>query len=255
MQILCRSATNSPVHLKKEESMETHPGLTAYFQRYEQKYFLNPVQYHAVADMLKDHAYIDDYGLTAIYSLYYDTPGFAIAWKSRDKSTYKEKLRLRSYGIPRPGDTVYWELKKKLRGVTYKQRIPEPFTPAAFEFQGDAHTPVCDEIRWFLNYYQPFPQCLITCERLSLRSGEHANLRITFDARVRFRVSDFDFSRGPSGTPLLDESRFLMEIKTDRSIPLFLSAYLTRLNLFPVAFSKYRTAFEKIMYERESRYA
>jgi hypothetical protein len=235
--------------------METRHGLTAYFQRYEQKYLLNPVQYHALTGMLKDHAYIDDYGLTAVYSLYYDTPGFAIARKSRGKSTYKEKLRLRSYGIPRPGDTVYWELKKKLRGVTYKQRIPAPFTPAALEFQEDTHTSVCNEIRWFFTYYQPLPQCLITYERLALRSGEHANLRITFDAHVRFSVSDFDFSRGPSGTPLLDANRFLMEIKTDRSIPLSLSASLTRLQLFPVAYSKYRTAFEQIMYKREFRYA
>jgi hypothetical protein len=235
--------------------MENHPGLTAYFQRYEQKYLLNSIQYHALVDMLKDHNYIDDYGLTTIYSLYYDTPNFAIAWKSKDKSTYKEKLRLRSYGIPRPGDTVYWELKKKLRGITYKQRIPAPFTPAAFEFREDVHTPVCDEIRWFLSYYQPLPRCLITYERLALRSTEHANLRITFDTQVRFRVSDFDFSGGPSGMPLLDENRALMEIKTDRAIPLFLSAYLTRLNLFPVAFSKYRTAFEKIMYKREPWYA
>jgi hypothetical protein len=193
--------------------------------------------------------------VTTIYSLYYDTPGFTIARKSRDKSTYKEKLRLRSYGMPRPGDTIYWELKKKLKGITYKQRIPAPFTQAAFEFQEDVHTSACNEIRWFFSYYRPLPQCLVTYERLALRSGKHANLRITFDTQVRFRVSDLDFSFGPSGTPLLDGNRFLMEIKTDRSIPLFLSACLARLNLFPVSYSKYRMAFEQIMYKRVIQYA
>jgi hypothetical protein len=233
--------------------MENYPGLTAYFQRYEQKYLLNPAQYHAVVNILKDHAYIDDYGVTTIYSLYYDTPGFAIARKSRNKSTYKEKLRLRSYDIPRPGDTVYWEVKKKLRGITYKQRIPMPFTQGTLEFQ-EVHTSASDEIHWFFSYYRPLPQCLITYDRLALRSREHANLRITFDTQVRFRVSDLDFSFGPSGRPLLDKNLFLMEIKTDRSIPLFLSASLTHLNLFPVSYSKYRTAFEQLMYKREIRY-
>jgi hypothetical protein len=235
--------------------MENHPGLTTYFQRYEQKYLLSPVQYHAVSDLLREYAYTDNYGLSTIYSLYYDTPSFAIARKSTDKSTYKEKLRLRTYGIPQPGDTIHWELKKKLQGITYKQRISLPFTPASLEFNEDTHTLVCNEIRWFLTYYKPIPQCLISYERLAFQSREHTNLRITFDAQVRFRASDLDFSHGPSGMLLLDENRFLMEIKTDRSIPLFLSTYLTQLNLFPVSYSKYRMAFEQILYKQESKYA
>lgn len=235
--------------------MENHPGLAAYFQRYEQKYLLNPAQYAAVLELLKDHAYIDDYGVTTIYSLYYDTPGFTIARKSMDKSTYKEKLRLRSYGAPKPGDTVYWELKKKLRGLTYKQRIPSAYTPGGLDFHEDASPRVCDEIRWFFARYTPLPQCLISYERLAFRSREQAGLRITFDARVRFRASDLDISRGPAGEPLLEDGRFLMEVKTERAIPLFLSACFTGLKLFPVSCSKYRMAFERILYKRESRYA
>jgi hypothetical protein len=235
--------------------MKTAPEPTAYFQRYEQKYLLNPAQYHAVVGILNEHGYLDDYGLTTIYSLYYDTLDFAIARKSRDKTAYKEKLRVRSYGIPSTGDTIYWELKKKLRGVVYKQRNPAPFTPETFKFLGDTHTPVCDEIRWFFSYYRLLPKCLIICERLSLRDIEHAGLRITFDTRVRFRTLPFDFPPGHLSTPLLDENIFLMEIKTYGAIPLFLSAGLSSLNIFPVAFSKYRAAFENIMCKQGARYA
>jgi hypothetical protein len=235
--------------------VKKYSGLTAYFQRYEQKYLLNLVQYHAVIDTLKDYAHIDEYGLSTIYSLYYDTPGFAIARKSRDKSIYKEKLRLRSYGIPRPGDTVYWELKKKWRGITYKQRIPAPFTPLVFEFREDTDTPAGNEIRWFFSYYHPLPQCLITYDRLAFQFREHAGLRITFDAFVRFRALDLDFSHGPQGTALLDEDCLLMEVKTEKAIPLFLNACFTRLNLFPVAYSKYRTAAEQLMRKWEFQYA
>lgn len=36
---------------------------------------------------------------------------------------YKEKLRIRSYGVPTGDDKVFVELKKKYDGVVYKRRI------------------------------------------------------------------------------------------------------------------------------------
>ena len=43
---------------------------------------------------------------------------------------YKEKFRLRSYGVPGPEDTVFLELKKKYKGVIYKRRAMLPLTEA-----------------------------------------------------------------------------------------------------------------------------
>ncbi|MDR1636345.1 MAG: VTC domain-containing protein, partial [Treponema sp.] len=89
-----------------------------YFQRYEQKYLLNNFQYYAVLKILDEFTRPDEYGPSTIYSIYYDNENFEITRKVSGKSAYKEKLRLRSYGIPHPGDTVYLELKKKLNGLT-----------------------------------------------------------------------------------------------------------------------------------------
>lgn len=36
---------------------------------------------------------------------------------------YKEKLRVRSYGVPTGDDKVFVELKKKYDGVVYKRRV------------------------------------------------------------------------------------------------------------------------------------
>lgn len=60
---------------------------------------------------------------TSISSLYYDTPHNLIIGRSMEKPTYKEKLRVRAYGTPAADDTVFVELKKKCRGITYKRRI------------------------------------------------------------------------------------------------------------------------------------
>jgi hypothetical protein len=239
--------------------METPPVVTTYFQRHEQKYLLNAFQYHAFLDILDGFVLPDEYGLSTIYSIYYDNADFEIARKALDKSVYKEKLRLRSYGIPCPSDTVYWELKKKFNGLTYKQRVPVPFTNMekclGFTPDNCIRGYIFDEINWFFRHHKPLPQFMISYDRLAFRAPENEALRITFDANIRWRAEDLDFSKGPYGAPLLDEDKYLMELKIDKSIPLFLTDQLTKLKIFPISFSKYRMAFESLLYSRELLYA
>jgi hypothetical protein len=244
--------------------MENQLLTTTYFQRHEQKYLLSGFQYHAVLSVLDGFAYPDEYGKSTVYSVYYDNEEFEIAGKASGKSAYKEKLRLRSYGIPRPGDTVFLELKKKLNGLSYKQRLPLPFTDAencldlkAANVRGSY---ILDEIQWFLRSYNPFPQFMISYDRLAFRGLENNALRITFDSNIRCTTAEHGFSQGPCGTPLLDNDAYLMEIKVDTSIPLFLSGHLSGLNIFPRSFSKHRRAYESLLHEnllnsRERRYA
>jgi hypothetical protein len=225
----------------------------AHFQRYEQKYLLNGFQYHAVLSIMDGFACPDEYGQSTVYSIYYDNDNFEIAGKVSVKSVYKEKLRLRSYGIPRAGDTVYLELKKKINGLSYKQRIPLPFTGTAhyFDFKpaNVHHNYILNEIQWFLHSYNPFPQFMISYDRLAFRGLENSALRITFDSNIRCGTAGLDFSQSPRGTLLLDNDTRLMEIKVDTSIPLSLSGHLADLNIFPVSFSKYRKAYEILLNE------
>jgi hypothetical protein len=238
--------------------------ITTYFQRHEQKYLLNGFQYHAVLSILDGFACPDEYGQSTVYSVYYDNDDFEIAGKALGKLAYKEKLRLRSYGIPRPGDTVYLELKKKINGLSYKQRIPLPFTGTAqyldFKSATIRHNYIFDEIQWFLHSYNPFPQFMISYDRLAFRGLENSALRITFDSDIRCGTEGLEFSQAPGGTPLLDDGMYLMEIKVDTSIPLFLSGHLADFNIFPISFSKHRRAYESLLNEnllnnREQRYA
>jgi SPX domain protein involved in polyphosphate accumulation len=201
----------------------------------------------------------DEYGVSTVYSTYYDNNEFGITRNSLNKSAYKEKLRLRSYGIPEPGDIVYLELKKKLKGITYKQRIPMPFTGMEqylnFRPDNDPRDYIRNEIEWVLNYYKPFPQFMVCYNRRSFQGTEDKALRITFDTNIRWRDSCLDFSRGPYGFPLIAENKYLMEIKVENSIPLYLAARLARLNIFPFSFSKFRSAYECLLNERTVRYA
>ena len=65
----------------------------------------------------------DDYGAYTICNIYYDTGDWRLIRKSLEKTVYKEKLRIRSYGVPTGDDKVFVELKKKYDGVVYKRRV------------------------------------------------------------------------------------------------------------------------------------
>jgi hypothetical protein len=223
------------------------PQPATYFQRYEQKYVLNSSQYYALLDVLDGFACRDEYGLSTIYSIYYDTGDYQLTRKLLNNPVYKEKLRLRSYGVPYHDDTVYVELKKKFKGITYKQRVPVPFTNVeecvgyTLNHSGNY---ISNEINWFLRYYQPEPKFMVWYDRLAFRGIENTLLRITFDTNLYWRDSGIDFSNNYGGFPLLDKDEYLMEVKVANSIPLYLSNHFARLKIFPVSFSKYRKTYE-----------
>ena len=80
-------------------------------KRYEFKYILSKDQTEYLKEKLKGHMQIDKYGLTSIASLYYDTPDYRLIRCSIEKLNFKEKIRLRSYGLATSSSPVFLELK------------------------------------------------------------------------------------------------------------------------------------------------
>lgn len=98
----------------------------AVFKRKEVKYLLTEAQLFALRPALEAHMEPDDFAHSSIYNLYYDTPDFRLIRRSLEKPAYKEKLRLRSYGVPDEEAQVFPEIKKKARGIVYKRRVRCP---------------------------------------------------------------------------------------------------------------------------------
>ena len=92
------------------------------FRRYEKKFLLNPTQYHSFLSYLKENASIDQYGLSVIHNIYYDTPNWYLIRRSLEGPAYKEKLRLRTYAQPDDMTTAFIEIKKKFKSIVYKRR-------------------------------------------------------------------------------------------------------------------------------------
>ncbi len=223
------------------------------FERYEKKYRLPEEIYLQLMERLGEYMQADQYGRHTVCSLYFDTRDYLLIRRSIGKPNYKEKLRLRSYGIPSPDTNVYLELKKKLKGVTYKRRISMTYAEAQrYMLYGEQplkSNQIMDEISWFYRQYQPVPKVLLFYERIALLGKEDPNLRITFDTDIRYRTDDFDLSLGDEGTPLLPSGERLMEIKVSGALPFWLSRMLSELKIYPASFSKYGTVYRKLLKE------
>ena len=100
------------------------------FRRNEQKYLLTEEQYHNLWELISPYLEEDEYGQSTICNLYYDTVDYELIRTSMEKPVYKEKLRLRSYGVPTEETTVFIEIKKKYDGIVYKRRIGLPLMDA-----------------------------------------------------------------------------------------------------------------------------
>jgi len=219
------------------------------FQRLEKKYLLSAEQYAALWERLSPYLEPDEYPCSTVCSIYYDTDDCRLIRHSLDAPVYKEKLRLRSYGIPAPDGPVFAELKKKYKGVVYKRRVNMPAREASqWLNQGlppreDSQT--AREITWFLQHVHPRAKVFLACDRTAFRAREDRELRITFDRKIRWRETDLDLCAGDHGELLLAPGQVLMEIKTPQAAPLWLARLLSEQAVFPVSFSKYGRCYRE----------
>ena len=93
------------------------------FERYEKKYFLTPEQQALLLERLRERMTPDEYGAYTLCNIYYDTDDWRLIRASLAGGGYKEKLRVRSYGVPAADGNVFVELTRKCGGVVYKRRI------------------------------------------------------------------------------------------------------------------------------------
>ncbi len=226
------------------------------FKRVEIKFILNDEQTEAVKRAFLGKMQADEYGKTRICNVYYDTPNFRLVRKSIEQPVYKEKLRLRSYGTPKAGDKIFIELKKKYDGVVYKRREMLSLEKAEKLAGGEGKnlreendlTQVEREIEYFSSVYGSLcPAVYLAYLREAFFGVTDPNLRITFDTDILWRDENADLTKGVYGTPVLPRGKTLMEIKTDKALPLWLAKVLSEEKIYKTSFSKYGEAYRQIV--------
>ena len=225
------------------------------FERHENKYLISKEQGEAFKKILARHMEPDstaklydgspqgNFGEYLVQNIYYDNESWEVIRRSIEKPLYKEKMRLRCYGIPDRESRVFLELKKKYKGVVYKRRAAIPYYELSFKSPGDIISEQNSQILRELNFYmvktQVMERVYITYKRTAFTGIDQKGLRVTFDADLRFRLGELNFLNPNCGTLLLPKDMFVMEIKALGSMPLWLAHALCEHRLFPAPFSKY----------------
>lgn len=218
------------------------------FERIEVKYLLDRGQYLELRKRLEGFAEVDQYGLTNILNIYYDTEDYSLVRTSLEKPVYKEKLRLRCYSRPEEDTLSFIEIKKKYKGVVYKRRVDMPYREAKNYLDGKGLIKpagqIGSEIEFFRTHYRGLaPAMVISYDRIAMAGIEDPELRITFDTNIRWRTGDMDLTLGGRGEEILQPGQVLMELKIAGSIPLFLTRIFSELKIYQTSFSKYGQGF------------
>ena len=225
------------------------------FERNELKYLITLDQKNKILETINQYMLLDDYGRTLIRNIYFDTPDYRLIRRSIEKPIYKEKLRIRSYKKAEDKTVVFVEVKKKYDSIVYKRRIGLPIDDAMEWICKKKkllnETQISREIEYFMNYYKNLqPTVFLTYEREAYYCKDNSDLRITFDENILYRDYDIDLHNEVYGEEVLDKNYSVMEIKCSYGMPLWLTALLSKEKIFKTSFSKYGTAYKKILNKR-----
>ncbi|MBP3878923.1 MAG: VTC domain-containing protein, partial [Lachnospiraceae bacterium] len=83
---------------------------------------------------------------------------------------------------------------------------------------------------------------------------EDENFRLTLDRNIRYREDHLSLRAGDEGELLDPEGGYLLEIKVNGAMPLYMVRILTALQIYPVSFSKYGMIYSKINHREEETY-
>lgn len=226
------------------------------FRRKEKKYALSMEQYFKLRESLSSYMSEDIHGLHTIISLYFDTDDYEMIRRSMEKPKYKEKFRLRSYGVPTNESSVFLEIKKKVCGVVYKRRLASNYQESLQFLAKSDRLPastttdkqIQQEIEWLFTRKQLSPKVMIAYDRIALFYAADEDFRITFDFNIRYRLEDLDITHGDYGELVAPEIEVLMEVKAIGAYPIWFSHLLSEQGIFQVSFSKYAQVYQRYIY-------
>lgn len=227
------------------------------FSRYEFKF---PMSYDDMDRMIDDlipyvkqDKYVNEFGIYTISSMYMDNVHKECYYETLNNDFYRQKVRLRVYGRENTADSdAFLELKTKIDGLVVKRRVYmklsdavafineciEKGTEASIEYKC-SNPQILKEIKHVIIRKELKPVNVISYERLPLVSVEDSALRITFDFNIRSRGDDLDLTHGTHGDRRIPKQVAILEVKTNKAIPFWLTKILSKYKYRNQTFSKY----------------
>ncbi len=225
------------------------------FNRREIKYMLSDADRDALLEEIRGKMESDKFNAGgkpySICNIYLDTDANELIRKSLEKPAFKEKIRLRSYGIVGAGDTVFLESKKKFGGVVNKRRTALTLADAYRYFEtGDfpnhpkMNAQVMKEINRTFEFYRLKPKVFLAYDRFAFFEKNNSDFRMTLDTNIRARRTDIRLDTNSDGGALLPDGVWLLEAKAFRAFPLWFVRFLSSRKIYSTSFSKYGTEYK-----------
>lgn len=217
------------------------------FRRVEKKYLINEEQYQELLKKTQKYLKKDRYYSSTICNVYFDNKEDELIMYSIEKPDYKEKIRLRSYGIPSLDSNVYFEIKKKYNGTVFKRRETLKLREVYDYLKTGKYkkTQIMKEIDYCFKTYDLKPAMYLAYDRYAYRTIEDDNFRLTFDYNIRSRKTSIRLDKGDKGKKLLKDNQYVMEVKCLEAMPLWFCEILSKMQIYPTSFSKYGKIYEK----------
>ena len=221
------------------------------FRRKEIKYLLSEQQVKDLLWLIEPYLKKDKFFKGTNCSIYFDNKDRYLAIHSLEKPLYKEKVRVRSYGVPKLDDTVFLEIKKKYKGIGNKRRIPIKLADfynylenGELDSNSAETKKELDECR---KRYDLKPTMFLAYDRTSYCGKDNPTFRLTFDRNVRSREHDLRLEHGDTGKKFFKDNTVVMEVKALNAYPFYFIRALSKLKIYPASFSKYGRVTEKIL--------
>lgn len=231
------------------------------FKRIEKKILIDTSVVPQITQELLRHMNADAYNIDGkpyeISNIYFDNDGDDIIRHSISKPSFKQKLRIRSYGVPKDDSVpVFIELKKKFKGVVTKRRATLPYSDAK-EYIKSGYIPdglpyidrqVLHEVSAFIEASHAYPKVYISYMRCAFFGKEDKDFRVTFDYDIIARHDNLSLSHGREGIPVFPEGKALLEVKFSEAPPMWFAGLMSKYGLSFHSYSKYGTEFENSIF-------
>ena len=227
------------------------------FERREKKLLIDNCKVDSFVRDILPYMVPDEYNIDGkpymISNLYFDDELDSIIRTSVSKPPFKEKLRVRSYGIPDENTKVFIEIKRKLKGIGTKRRARLTLSQLREYLDTGKHPEglkyideqVLCEIDYYLQINKVKPKVYISYMRNAYFGKDDPDFRVTLDKEITTRRYDLDLSLGSYGDLLLPEGKTLLEIKFAGAVPLWFARVMSKYSLSFGSYSKYGMEFKK----------
>ena len=196
-----------------------------------------------------------------IASVYYDTEDLRFYFDREESVGYRRKIRLRVYNKDHKSRALFIEIKEKHKNFVHKKRIncvdmsildldiPHNKLPLDLVIDHLEDSAEAREMAYLHKRLNLKPTVIIRYIRKAIIPRDEHDMRITLDTKITAGGDSLPVYKIKEEKPIIPPNLGVLEIKSNRSIPLWLNSTLKHYRLTQTRYSKYCLGIDKIYKE------